>query len=132
MNIHNKHVTRKLEKSHTLPPIEYIHSTLPHTLTYTAIFCLPGKEIKQRREWLSHETKAHPENHVTCNPPLDPFDLLDDICERNERDLEHHASKSYANNVVCGDADEQFVQDARKEEDEDLGQRGRHTAADKR
>ena len=94
--------------------------TLLQLFAYTAILGLPCEEIQQRRERLSHETKAHPEDHIACDFALYPFPLLHHICERNERNLYHHAGKCDADDVVCWDTDEELVKHAGEEEDDDL------------
>lgn len=48
-------------------------------LTHTAILGLPGEEVQQRAQRLSHQTETHPENHVACRLAVDATDLLNDI-----------------------------------------------------
>jgi hypothetical protein len=69
-------------------------------LTHTPILRLPSKEVQQRGKRLSHQTKANPEDHITRNFPLNPLDLLYDVCEGNEWNLEHHTRKRNADDVV--------------------------------
>ncbi|KAJ8106765.1 hypothetical protein OPT61_g9323 [Boeremia exigua] len=75
-------------------------------------------------------TKTHPENHIARRLPVNPANALDPVRQHNERDLQHHAEKRDADDVVRGDADEEFVQDAGNKKDGDLGQGGWDAAPD--
>lgn len=67
---------RSIDTTNHLTSIKHIDGTLGHSHPHTSVLGLPGKEIHERGKWLSYKTEAHPENHVTCNLALDPFDLL--------------------------------------------------------
>lgn len=96
--------------------------------THTPILRLPSEKVQQRSQRLPNQTETDPKDEIASDFPLYPLDLLNHVCERNERDLEHHACKSDANDIVSWHADKQLMQDAGEKEDEDLRE-GRRPAA---
>ena len=103
-----------------LPPIKHVDGTIADLPAHTTILGLPCKEIKQGGEWLSHKTKADPEDHVACDLALNAPDLLDGVSERDEWNLDHHARKCHTNDVMCGHSDKQLMKYTGKEEDKNL------------
>lgn len=103
-----------------LPPIEHVNGTIAYLSAHTPILGLPCKEIKQGGERLSHKTKTDPEDHIACDLALNTSNLLNDVGERNEWNLDHHARKCHTNNVMRGHSDKQLMKYTGKEEDENL------------
>ena len=68
--------------------------------TNTPILRLPRKKVQKRRERLSHQTKADPENTIPNNPTVSTLHLLKRNRRPYHRELDHHAHERDAEDVV--------------------------------
>lgn len=104
-------------------------SALP---TDAPILSLPGKEIQQRRQRLSHETKRDPENTIAQNLAVNSLHLLQRQRHGDQGDLHHHANESNPEDIMRGHTNQQFVQHAAKDKHRHTCRAGAPTAADER